>query len=165
HFHQVRGTMRGSSVIGASIWDSGNRWITVHGTDYLVIRDCVGYNSLGHGFFLEDGTEVFNVFDRNLAVQARGGHTLPNQVLPFDANDGAGFWWANSFNSFTRNVACENDRYGFRYEATPSPTFNLNLPIRLPDDTRENVDIRILPFLPFDANEAHCDGKYGFNLG
>ena len=102
HFHLVRDTMRGASVIGASIWDSGNRWITIHGTDYLVVRDCVGYGSIGHGFFLEDGTEVFNVLDRNLAVQSFKARPLPKQVLPFDPNDGAGFWWANSLNAFTR---------------------------------------------------------------
>ena len=118
HFHLVGDTMRGSYVIGASIWDSGNRWLTIHGTNYLVVRDCVGYRSVGHGFFLEDGTEVYNVLDRNLAVGARRGKPLPKQVLPFDANDGAGFWWANSLNTFTRNVACENGDYGFRYEAT-----------------------------------------------
>ena len=28
--------MRGSSVAGVSIWDSHNRWLTIHGTDYLV---------------------------------------------------------------------------------------------------------------------------------
>src|SRR5262249_16254286 len=28
HFHLVRDTMRGSGVLGASIWDSHNRWIT-----------------------------------------------------------------------------------------------------------------------------------------
>ncbi|HLQ44932.1 MAG TPA: G8 domain-containing protein, partial [Planctomycetaceae bacterium] len=70
HFHLVGDTMRGSSVIGASIWDSGNRWLTIHGTNYLVVRDCVGFRSIGHGFFLEDGTEVQNILDRNLAVQA-----------------------------------------------------------------------------------------------
>ena len=102
HFHLVGDTMRGSSVIGASIWDSGNRWLTIHGTNYLVVRDCVGYQSIGHGFFLEDGTEVYNVLDRNLAVQAFTGKPLPKQVLPFDQNDGAGFWWANS----SRNTAC-----------------------------------------------------------
>ncbi len=69
HFHLVGDTMRGSSVIGASIWDSDNRWLTIHGTNYLVVRDCVGYKSVGHGFFLEDGTEVYNVLDRNLAVE------------------------------------------------------------------------------------------------
>src|SRR5205085_11671731 len=103
HFHLVRDTMRGASVIGASIWDSDNRWLTVHGTDYLVVRDCVGYNSIGDGYFLEDGTEVFNVFDGNLAVQGRDGAVLPAQVLPFDHNSGSGFWWANSLNTFTRN--------------------------------------------------------------
>jgi hypothetical protein len=93
HFHLVAETMRGTSVIGASFWDSGNRWLTIHGTNYLVVRDCVGYQSIGHGFFLEDGSEVYNVLDRNLGVQAFLGQPLPNQVLPFDHNEGACFWW------------------------------------------------------------------------
>ena len=49
------------------------------------------------------------------------GKPLPEQDLPFDHNDGAGFWWANSRNTFTRNVAVECDRYGFRFEAS-APT-------------------------------------------
>ena len=86
HFHLVGDTMRGSSVVGASFWDSGNRWLTIHGTNYLVVRDCVGYQSVGHGFFLEDGTEVHNTLDHNLAVQAFSGNPLPKQVLPYDNN-------------------------------------------------------------------------------
>ncbi len=34
-----------------------------------------------------------------------------------------------------------------------------------PDGTRRPIDIRALPFVRFDDNEAHCDGLYGFNLG
>jgi hypothetical protein len=165
HFHLIGNSMRGASVVGASIWDSHNRWITIHGTNYLVVRDCVGYQSVGHGFFMEDGTEVFNVLDRNLAVQAFSGKRLPNQVLPFDPNDGAGFWWANSLNTFTRNVACENDRYGFRFEATQTSRLNLTLPIMQADGQYRPVDIRTLPFVRFDDNECHCDGKYGVNIG
>jgi hypothetical protein len=165
HYHLVGDTMRGSSVIGASIWDSANRWLTIHGTNYLVVRDCVGYQSVGHGFFFEDGTEVFNVLDRNLAVQARRGKPLPKQVLPFDQNEGAGFWWANSLNTFTRNVACENDRYGFRFEATKTSRLDLTLPVQQPDGSRRTVDIRTLPFIRFEDNEAHSDGLYGLNLG
>jgi hypothetical protein len=165
HYHLCGDTMRGSSVVGASIWDSGNRWLTIHGTDYLVVRDCVGYQSVGHGFYLEDGTEVYNVLDRNLAVQAFRGKPLPRQMLPFDGNEGAGFWWANSLNTFTRNVACENDRYGFRFEATPSSALQLTLPVRQADGRRRPVDIRTLPFVRFEDNECHCDGLYGFNLG
>jgi hypothetical protein len=180
HIHLAGDTMRGSSVVGASFWDSGNRWLTIHGTNYLVVRDCVGYQSVGHGFFLEDGTEVDNVFDRNLAVQAFVGNPLPAQNLPFDNNGGAGFWWANSRNTFTRNVAVECDRYGYKFEATPvnapkpgldvlaandtPESFDLRLPIRLANGTRTVVDIRTLPFVRFDDNEAHSD-LYGINLG
>jgi hypothetical protein len=165
HYHLVGDTMRGSSVIGASIWDSGNRWLTIHGTNYLVVRDCVGYRSTGHGFFLEDGTEVYNVLDRNLAVQALKGKPLPKQALPFDQNEGAGFWWANSLNTFTRNVTCENLRYGYRFEAVKASNFDPVLRIRQPDGSRKAIDIRTLPFVRFEDNEAHCDGLYGFNLG
>jgi uncharacterized protein (TIGR03067 family) len=164
HIHLAGETMRGSYVVGASIWDSGNRWVTVHGTSYFIVRDCVGYQSVGHGYFLEDGSEVFNVFDRNLAVQAFAGKPLPQQFLPFDHNDGAGFWWANSQNTFTRNVAVECDRYGFRFEATPTKDFDLRRPVRQPDGTIEAVDIRTLPFVRFEGNEAH-DQLFGVNLG
>ncbi len=165
HFHQVGDTMRGSSVVGASIWDSANRWLTIHGTNYLVVRDCVGYQSVGHGYYLEDGTEAYNVLDHNLAVQAYTGKPLPKQVLPFDQNEGAGFWWANCLNTFTANVACENDRYGFRFEATKTSEFDPVLPVALPSGERRQVDIRTLPFVRFENNEAHCDGLYGVNLG
>jgi len=166
HFHLVGDTMRGSYVIGASIWDSANRWLTIHGTNYLVVRDCVGYRSIGHGYYLEDGTEVFNVLDRNLGVQARRGKRLPKQALPFDQNDGAAFWWANSLNTFTRNVAVENGQYGYRFEATPSSAMKLTLPVQQPDGSKKTVDIRTLPFVRFEDNETHSErGLYGCNLG
>ncbi len=164
HFHLVGDSMRGSSVIGASIWDSANRWITIHGTSDLVVRDCVGYRSLGHGFYLEDGSESYNILDRNLAVQALAAKPLPGQFLPFDRNDGAGFWWANSLNSFARNVAAECDRYGYRYEATPRGDGCLIRPVLGPDGRRTEVDIRTLPFVQFRGNEAHAQ-IYGINMG
>ena len=166
HFHLCRDTMRGSSVVGCSIWDSNNRWVTIHGTEYLVVRDNVGYKSVGHGFFLEDGTEVYNVIDRNLAVGAVHGKRLPKQALPFDANEGAGFWWTCSLNAFTRNVAAECGNYGFRYEATPSSSLKLLFAIRQPDGSRKETDPRTLPFVRFEDNEVHSShGLYGVNLG
>jgi hypothetical protein len=166
HYHLVGSTMRGSSVLGASIWDSRNRWLTIHGTNYLVVRDCVGFSSVGHGFYLEDGTEVYNTLDRNLAVGARRGKPLPKQILSFDQNEGAGFWWANSLNTFTRNVATGNGEYGFRFEASASRSMPLTLPVLQPDGSRAPVDIRTLPFVRFEDNEAHSTvGLYGVNLG
>lgn len=161
HFHLVEDTMRGSGVTGAAIVDSGNRWVTIHGTQFLVVRDCVGYRSVGHGFFLEDGTEVFNLLDRNLGVQARRGKRLPKQVLNFDFNEGAAFWWANGRNSFTRNVSCENDEYGFRYDSQSNRGFDSHLAVRTPAGGEETIDIRTLPFYRFEGNEAHTEGVYG----
>jgi hypothetical protein len=161
HFHLVEDTMRGSGVIGAAIVDSENRWVTVHGTQFLLVRDCVGYRSVGHGFFLEDGTEAFNLLDRNLGVQARAGKRLPKQVLGFDPNEGAAFWWANGRNALTRNVSCENQEYGFRYDSQKTRVFDSQLKIRKPDGGEEQVDIRTLPFYRFEDNEAHTEAVYG----
>jgi hypothetical protein len=161
HFHLAGDTMRGSRVEGVAIVDSHNRWITIHGTHYLVVRDCIGYQSVGHGFFLEDGTEVFNLLDRNLAVHAYRGKRLPKQVLPFDPNDGAGYWWANGRNSFTRNVSAENDEYGFRYDMQHTRSFDATLPIRQPDGSHKLVDVRTIPIWRFEDNEVHSEGFYG----
>jgi hypothetical protein len=162
HYHLCGDSMRGSYVIGASIWDSANRWLAIHGTNYLVVRDNIGYRSKGHGFFLEDGTEVYNILDRNLAVGARPAKPLPKQALAFDHNDGAGFWWANCLNTFTRNVAVENGLYGFRFEAP----VRLVVPIQQPDGGRKPVDVRTLPFVRFDDNEGHSQtGLYDVKLG
>ncbi len=165
HFHLVRDTMRGSGVLGASIWDSHNRWLTVHGTDYLLIRDCVGYQSRGHGYFLEDATEQWNIFDRNLAVQAFGATPLPGQVLPYDPNDGAGFWWANGRNTFIRNVTCENDHYGYHFHLEKTAAFDPLLRLSDPDGKVVRIDVRTIPFLRFEENESHGDGLFAFRFG
>lgn len=161
HFHLIGDTMRGAQVLGAAIVDSHNRWVTIHGTEYLVVRDCVGFKSVGHGYFMEDGTEIYNLLDRNLAVQAYRTKKLPKQVLPFDPNDGAGFWWANGRNSLTRNVSCENDEYGFRFDIQNSKYFNSTLNIKQPDGKVKAVDVRTIPISRFEDNEAHTEGVYG----
>jgi hypothetical protein len=165
HFHLMRDSGRGSSVIGASIHNSDNHLITIHGTQYLVVRDCVGYRSLGHGIFLEDGTESFNILDRNLVVQALRSDPLPKSFLPFDANDGAAFWWANSRNSFTRNVAVECDQYGFRFEVVKNDKFDPAISVPQPDGATKRTDLRTIPFIRFDENETHAQRRFGINLG
>ncbi|MCC7420563.1 MAG: G8 domain-containing protein [Planctomycetaceae bacterium] len=164
HFHLCGDTMRGSSVIGASIWDSHNRWITIHGTDDLVIRDCVGFKSIGHGYFLEDGTETNNILDHNMAIAAKPGKPLPNQVIPFDLNLGAGFWWANCQNSFTRNVAVDCGEYGYRFECIKTENFDPVQAIRQADGTIKRMDTRVMPFVRFEDNEAHSFQQFCLNI-
>lgn len=159
HYHVLGSSNRGSSVIGASIWDSHNRWITIHGTNYLVVRDCVGYQSLGHGYFMEDASEVYNLLDHNLAVHGYNHEKLPNQALDYDENAGAGFWWANGRNALIGNVAAECDRYGFQFDVPEE----VRATVEQPDGMRKSdVQVNRLAFIAFKNNEAHGMRMYGF---
>ena len=166
HYHLVGDTMRGSSVIGASIWDSGNRWLTIHGTNYLVVRDSVGYGSVGHGFFMEDGTEVYNVLDRNLAVGARRGKPLPKQVLPLRPQQRRRLLVGQQPQHLHPQRRRRERRVRLPLRGHRSKSFPLVFPIQQPDGTKKDIDIRTLPFVRFDDNEVHSDsGHYGVNLG
>jgi hypothetical protein len=99
-----------------------------------------------------------------LGVQAFRGRPLPKQVLPFDPNDGGAFWWANGRNTFIRNVACENDEYGYRYDSQRRSNFDSRLPVVMPDGTKQTVDIRTIPIFRFEGNETHTEGLYGVTV-
>jgi len=160
HYHVMRESNRGSSIIGASIWDSHNRWVTIHGTDYLVVRDCVGYQSVGHGYFMEDATEVNNFLDHNLGVLAYYHKSLPNQALAYDQNEGAGFWWANGRNAMLNNTAAECDIYGYQFDIRPEVKA---WSLLQPDGSKlQNVPVDHLPFIQFKNNEAHGMMMYAF---
>jgi hypothetical protein len=61
-------------------------------------------------------------------------------------------------------VAVECDRYGFRYEASPDDSGRIVRPVLRADGRVEDIDIRTLPFVKFQGNEAHAQ-LYGMNLG
>ena len=91
HFHMVRQTPVGAGgsepitfVKDCSIWDSMTRWIVLHGTQGVRLARNVGYESIGHGFYLEDGTETGNQLYANLGVFARAA--VANGLTPDQAN-------------------------------------------------------------------------------
>jgi hypothetical protein len=123
-----------------------------------------GFKSIGHGYFLEDGTEINNILDHNVAIYAKPGKPLAKQVIPFDLNLGAGFWWANCQNSFTRNVAVDCGEYGFRFETIKTDDYDPVQPIRQPDGTIKRLDTRVMPFIRFEDNEAHSFRQFCLNI-
>ncbi|KAG5281159.1 hypothetical protein AALO_G00068060 [Alosa alosa] len=88
HFHRCgdvdqRGGYSSPTYVDAvSIHHSFSRCVTVHATNGLLIKDTVGYDMLGHCFFLEDGIEQRNTFFHNLGLVTR-----PGTILPTDRND------------------------------------------------------------------------------
>ena len=68
-----------SSVEALSIHDSFSRFVTVHGTHEAVVKNNVGYNCIGHGYFLEDGYEKDNWIIGNLGINVKAGIILPSE--------------------------------------------------------------------------------------
>ncbi|XP_009884699.1 PREDICTED: transmembrane protein 2 isoform X2 [Charadrius vociferus] len=66
---------------GLSIHHCFSRCVTVHATSGLLIKDTIGYDTLGHCFFTEDGIEQRNTFFHNLGLV-----TKPGTLLPTDRN-------------------------------------------------------------------------------
>src|SRR6516162_4147858 len=137
HWHLV-GDAKGQYIKNASLHDTYNRCVTVHGTNFLHVENNVTYNTVGHCFFLEDGIEHGNEFIHNLAIQTKCHTTLEcvptnlaangerdsnrqnyrersfhgNTLLPSD-NTVAAYWITNPDNSFIDNVAAGSDENGF----------------------------------------------------
>ena len=73
HFHMDRKVPADTFVKDCSMNESMTRWITIHGTQGVLLARNVGWKSIGHGFFVEDGTEIDNKFYANIGVLARAG--------------------------------------------------------------------------------------------
>jgi len=72
HFHIDKDTSYTNAFVkDSSIWDSNTRFVVLHATHGVEIARNVGYLSMGHAFYLEDGSEVGNAFCYNLGVTAR----------------------------------------------------------------------------------------------
>jgi cell migration-inducing and hyaluronan-binding protein len=71
HFHMARQTPANTYVKDSSINESMTRWIVLHSTLGVTVARNVGYKSIGHGFYLESGTETDNKFYSNIGIFAR----------------------------------------------------------------------------------------------
>jgi len=80
HFHMARSVPQpdpatnylGTYVADCSIVDSMTRFITVHATQGVTLSRNVGYKSIGHGFYLEDATEINNRIYSNVGISVEG---------------------------------------------------------------------------------------------
>lgn len=122
HWHKL-GDANGQYIKNAGIHTSYNRVITVHGTNNTVVEGNVGFDFVGHGFFLEDGNETGNLFKNNLGVLCKrpkaGEETTPHDI-GIGADRGASpeafpatFWITNPNNDFIGNVSAGSDGSGF----------------------------------------------------
>jgi hypothetical protein len=133
HFHMARLTPSDTFVADSSVNESMTRWIVLHATEGVTVARNVGWKSIGHGFYLEDGTEADNHFYSNLGVFARAaveadpkskgiekynprhvpgilaapypGPDQKQEQVPYhtDVDHPTGFWMMNTWNDFQYN--------------------------------------------------------------
>ncbi|XP_078597213.1 cell surface hyaluronidase CEMIP2-like [Branchiostoma floridae x Branchiostoma japonicum] len=181
HFHmagdvdEVGGYSRPTYVRELSIHNCFSRCVTIHGTHGLLVQDTVGYDTLGHCFFLEDGVEQRNVLDHNLGLVTRAG-----TLLPTDRDDNmcrtmrdavygdyapdlgdcraiSTFWITHPNNVLTNNAAAGSLHTGIWYIFHREPT-GLSAGA-LPRNQAERS-----PLGRFYNNRAHSNGIDGFMI-
>ncbi|XP_015262458.1 PREDICTED: transmembrane protein 2 [Gekko japonicus] len=126
---------------GLSIHHSFSRCVAIHATNGLLIKDTIGYDTLGHCFFMEDGIEQRNTLFHNLGLVTKPGTLLPTdrnstmclairdrvygKYLPVPATDCMAvstFWIAHPNNHLINNVAAGSQDAGIWYLFHKVPT-------------------------------------------
>jgi len=125
HFHHAQDTPADTFVKDSSVNESMTRFMVLHATNGVTLARNVAWKSIGHGFYIEDGNEIDNKLQTNLAVYARAalkGPFNPREVpgilaadrngdvsdnVPFytDVDHPTLFWIMNSWNDFEYNMA------------------------------------------------------------
>ncbi|XP_033729839.1 protein DDB_G0287365-like [Pecten maximus] len=95
---------------GNSIHQTYARCVTVHGTHGAKVMDNVCFDSIGHGFFLEDGGEKWTTISGNL-----GAGQLFGDLIQTDNMKPSTFWITNPLTVLENNVAAGGQGIGIWY--------------------------------------------------
>ncbi|CAI5525201.1 unnamed protein product [Closterium sp. Naga37s-1] len=121
HFHICGDNNQAHVVRKNVIAASQQRCVVIHATSDLTIEENVAFETKGHCFITEEGSEYNNVFKRNLGINIRG----VRKVIPPESSDrldrqtdnqATTFWMASPRNDLIGNVAAGCDNTGYWYE-------------------------------------------------
>ena len=140
HFHMARTTPANTFVKDSSVNESMTRWMVVHSTHGVTFARNVGWKSIGHGFYIEDGSETDNKYQTNIGIYARAaiddpdvnprkvpgilaasrnGDTTDNVPFYTDVDHPSVFWIMNGWNDFEYNFAVGAGMCGACYWLVP----------------------------------------------
>ncbi len=124
HFHMARQTPADTYVKDSSVNESMTRWYVIHSTEGVTLARDVGWKSIGHGYYLEDGTETDNNFYSDIGIFARAAianiqnpRRVPG-ILAYNKCNGTGAGGAvpNSCSCPANDAKCaDTDRDYFPY--------------------------------------------------
>uniref|UniRef100_A0A8V0ZBY9 G8 domain-containing protein n=1 Tax=Gallus gallus TaxID=9031 RepID=A0A8V0ZBY9_CHICK len=183
HFHMAAdvdergGYQRPTYLDNLAIHHCFSRCVAIHGTHGLLVKDTIGYDTLGHCFFLEDGTEQRNTFQHNLGLLTRSGTILPSDrneamclairnhvygnYIPVPSTDCMAvstFWIANPNNNLIENAAAGAQDVGIWYIFHRVPTGQSEG--QYPEGQAEHTPLGV-----FYNNRVHSNFKAGLFIG
>ncbi|XP_074956626.1 cell surface hyaluronidase CEMIP2-like isoform X2 [Phalacrocorax aristotelis] len=183
HFHLAEdvdergGYKRPTYLDNLAIHHCFSRCVAIHGTHGLLVKDTIGYDTLGHCFFLEDGTEQRNTFYHNLGLLTRSGTILPSDrneamclairthvygnYVPVPSTDCMAvstFWIANPNNNLIKNAAAGAQDVGIWYIFHRVPTGQSEG--QYPEGQAEHTPMGV-----FYNNRVHSNFKAGLFIG
>uniref|UniRef100_A0A8B9FDY4 G8 domain-containing protein n=1 Tax=Amazona collaria TaxID=241587 RepID=A0A8B9FDY4_9PSIT len=183
HFHLAEdvdergGYERPTYLDNLAIHHCFSRCVAIHGTHGLLVKDTIGYDTLGHCFFLEDGTEQRNTFYHNLGLLTKPGTILPSDrseamclairsnvygdYIPVPSTDCMAvstFWIANPNNNLIENAAAGAQDVGIWYIFHRVPTGQSEG--RYPEGQAEYTPLGV-----FYNNRVHSNFKAGLFIG
>uniref|UniRef100_V9K885 hyaluronoglucosaminidase n=1 Tax=Callorhinchus milii TaxID=7868 RepID=V9K885_CALMI len=179
HFHrcgdvdEVGGYRSPTYLNSLAIHHCFSRCVAVHTTNGLLIKDTIGYDTMGHCFFLEDGIEERNILYHNLGLLTKPGTILPTdrdqffcteildkvygKYIPVPAADCKAvstFWIANPNNHLINNAAAGSQDTGIWYLFHKVPTGDSHG--LYPENKAE-----LTPLGTFYNNRVHSNFKAG----
>ncbi len=127
HWHLVKNGGAGQYFKNNSVHKSFNRAITIHGTESTLVENNFCYDHIGHGIFLEDGGERYNVIRKNVVVLTKRP-AAGQQLTPSDNSHNqlqnrtpSSYWITNPNNTFEDNVAAGTQGTGFWFAFPTAP--------------------------------------------
>ncbi|WP_282147954.1 G8 domain-containing protein [Algibacter lectus] len=164
HWHLVEERGAGQYLKNTSIYRSYNRAITIHGTESTLVEGNFCVDHMGHGLFMEDGGERFNIIRNNVVAvtrkPAKGDELTPsdNQFSTPQNASPSSYWITNPNNIVTNNVAGGSDGTGFWFIFPDKPIQQSSGVDRL-----KNLNPRGDKLGAFSGNTAHSN-KNGFDI-
>lgn len=156
HWHMCAQDGAGQYFKDNAVHRSFNRAITIHGTESTLVDNNFCYDHLGHGIFLEDGSERFNVITRNVvlgSMRPLAGEEViqtDNAFNTIQNRSPSSFWITNPNNTFTDNIAAGTHGTGFWFAFPKKP---LNASATHPRFS--SMEPYKEPLGAFDRNVAH----------
>ena len=121
HWHMLGNAGTNQYFKNSSEHISYNRALTIHGTSNTTVENNFFYDHIGHGIFLENGSEINNTIKGNvvlLTIRPADGEALTpsdNQLNQEQNRTPSSYWITNPNNIFIDNVAAGTQGTGFWY--------------------------------------------------